>query len=80
MMQTKNLHLEEDSVVCAKQINIFIGNTITPKHGAKHIRILNTSDEEVTISQLDLQIKRLSYYNILYNRKGTINNRRGGKN
>lgn len=78
MIQAVNLQIEEDSVVCAKQIgsNVFIGNTIIPKHGTKHIRVLNASDEEVTISKLDLQIKRLSHYNIMYNRKEVTNDRR----
>ena len=71
LLQAVNLQIEEDSVVCAQQIigNIFIGNTIIPNNGTKHIRTLNTLDEEVTISQLDLQIKGLSHYNILYNKK-----------
>ena len=71
MIQSINIQLKEDSVVCAKQIdnNVFISNTIIPKHGTKHIRILNPSDDEVSISKLDSQIKPLSNYNILHEEK-----------
>ena len=34
-----------------------------------------TSDEEVTISELDLQIKDLSHYSILYNKKAITNDK-----
>lgn len=69
-----NIKINSDQVVLNKEIQegIFISNTIIPHHGVKHIRILNSTDSEIKIKNIEdtLEIHPLKDYTVKHIKKG----------
>lgn len=61
------LDLTKDSVVFNKEIQkgVFLGNSILPKEGFAHIRLLNVNDSEIRIKNLNLEREPLNNYYII---------------
>ena len=58
--------LNEDSLVLNKQLHegVFLGNCIIPKEGIAHIKILNTTNEDIKLKNIELDVEPISnmYY------------------
>lgn len=72
------LKLTEDSVVFNKEIlnGVFVGNSIVPKEGYAHIRILNANNKEVRVKNLNLETEPLSNYHVISQNKKNLGNKR----
>ena len=70
-----NLELFEDSVVLNKEIQpgIFISNTIVPGNGICHIKILNTTDNDVLLENIELDVEPLKNYVFVTKSKNNTN-------
>lgn len=60
------LDLEEDGVVCSREIahGIFLANSIVPKTGNQHIRLLNVLDKTTVVRNLKVDTIPLRNYDI----------------
>lgn len=61
-----NIKINEDSVVCNKEIEngVFVANTIIPKDGYRHVKILNTLEIPIQLQKLNITTIPLQYYNV----------------
>ena len=58
------LNLTEDSIILSNELEpgIFVGNTIVPGKSISHVKILNTTDEDIILKNIHLEIEPLSNY------------------
>lgn len=65
------LDLNEDSVVFNKEIQegVFVGNSIVPKDGFVHIKLLNVTDKEVKLKNLNLETEPIKNYYVIKQNK-----------
>lgn len=63
----KNLDICEDSIILNKEIKsgIFVSNTIVPGKGNHHVKILNTTDNDIILENIDFEIEPLRNYTIV---------------
>ena len=57
MLLLFNLDIEEDSVVCSREIGhgVFMANAIIPKVGNQHVRLQNVLDETTIVRNLRVE-------------------------
>lgn len=67
MIQAINIKVDEDSVVLNKELidGVFVSNTIIPKNGIVHVKLLNTNECDVSLKNLQLDIKPLRNYHVV---------------
>jgi len=63
-----NIKLNEDSIVLGREVKngVFIANSIIPAFGIKHIRLLNTTDNDINLKETQLQIEALTKYDVAH--------------
>lgn len=73
-----NLNINEDSLVLNKELQkgIFLSNCIVPKEGLSHVKILNTTDVDVQLKNIEFDIEPISNYVCLTNKKSNISTQR----
>jgi len=66
VIQAILLHLKEDSIICNQEMikGVFLANSIVPAKGIAHVKILNTLDRSITLSELKPKIHPLREYDI----------------
>lgn len=67
IIKALNLKLEEDSVICNEEIKtgVFVSNSIIPKNGVSHVKIINTLDTPVLLENFQPTLEPFSSYQIL---------------
>ena len=66
-----NINLKEDSLILNKEIadGIFLSNCIVPKEGLAHVKILNTTDNDVNFKNLEFDVEPFSNYHCITHNK-----------
>lgn len=69
ILQALNIKRNSDSIVLSDEIRkgVFICNTLIPKNGVAHIKIINTTEESVQIENFEPKIDSLSDYHVMQN-------------
>lgn len=76
-----NLNLNEDSVVLNDELvpGVFVCNTIVPSKGIAHVKILNTSQNDIVLTNFSPKLDSLENYHILKSEETSTNTSSGNR-